>query len=78
VTSFSGNKKDFTMVALGRYLKQTFGTQATPPVVSQVKKPSAVMNPPQSSPVVKDVEREFNKILRQSKYCKTEDLYKQF
>jgi hypothetical protein len=55
VTSFSGNKKDFTMIALGRYLKQTFGTQATPPVVSQVKKPSTVMNPPPSSLLVKDV-----------------------
>jgi hypothetical protein len=55
VTSFSGNKKDFTMVALGRYLKQNFGNQANPLVVSQVKKPSTLMNPPTGSPLLKDV-----------------------
>ena len=43
------------MVALGRYLKQNFGNQANPLVVSQVKKPSTLMNPPTGSPLLKDV-----------------------
>jgi len=31
ITSFNGTKKDFTLVALSRYLKDTFGPQASTP-----------------------------------------------